>query len=298
MGVLLLLILGAAGGPVTGTVELHPSVIPFYETAHIQVRVSAPPGTTVDFPATVAVKTPGYRANTVTVSREKEAGETTASYRVDVTWPGIYTFQPMRISWKAADGTRGVLLLSIPTLNAREITREERASLLRFAPDFPPEAPSPPWTRPGIWLAGLLLAGSVGLISLLAYRARNRSQPAPRRPVYTLSQQARKRLAALQARRLPEKGQYEEFYTELADILREYLAGWLALSSREQTTPELLAALADSGRIDTAGQQQVEAILRQADRVKFALTIPRISTMTAHLEDAFRFVDENRRAET
>ncbi len=78
-----------------------------------------------------------------------------------------------------------------------------------------------------------------------------------------------KRLELLKSRHLAESGHVKEYYTELTDILRQYLQGRFGVYAREMTSPQILAACEPIPDLATF-IPRLKDLLTTADFVKFA----------------------------
>jgi len=114
------------------------------------------------------------------------------------------------------------------------------------------------------WLlwAGIL-AAAVALILLWWAWRRYRNRPKPPIDPYVHAQQ---QFARLEARKLLDKGEAEEFVAAIADIVREYLAVRVQGVRRSNTTAELLAAMRPQDGVEA----ELPRLLDRADLVKFA----------------------------
>jgi hypothetical protein len=101
-----------------------------------------------------------------------------------------------------------------------------------------------PW-----YVAGGALAALTLLVlgwRWLRRRRRHAERAAPPRPAHEIAAEA---LRALRARRLPEAGEFKEFYSALSDIVRRYLEDRFRLRAPEMTTEEFLAATASGATL-------------------------------------------------
>lgn len=116
--------------------------------------------------------------------------------------------------------------------------------------------------------AGALAALALGLLAWRAWRRRPGAAgeaPAPAPPDVRLE----RRLAALDAERLPERGRAPEHVARLSELVREYVGALAGLNALDLTTGELVVALEAAGdpRLDVPA---LSALLDRADLVKFA----------------------------
>lgn len=117
------------------------------------------------------------------------------------------------------------------------------------------------------WLAGLLLIGAAVTVAIL-YKKNGRSLLPMRRaiPPYVL---ATRRLDELKRKRLHEQGHNKAYYTELTDILRQYLGGRFHIYALEMTSSQILEAMSENP--ETAPfAQELKPMFTIADFVKFA----------------------------
>jgi hypothetical protein len=134
----------------------------------------------------------------------------------------------------------------------------------------------PPWwaTWPWLWIAaGVALAA---LVAFAVWRWRQRRRvaapvaAAPGAPLEAPELEARRRLAALRARALPEAGRTYEHGTELADLLRRYVERRFGSPQPGYTTGELARHLAERGDVRPDDVATLRGLLEACDLTKFA----------------------------
>jgi hypothetical protein len=137
-----------------------------------------------------------------------------------------------------------------------------------------PLLPAPWWARvPWLWIAaGLALTALLVWIVRLLVLRRKPGARAPTAPVPEEAPEivARRRLAALVARRLPEAGQTYEHGSELADLLRRFAERRFESPRPGDTTRELLRHLAARGGVTAEDLATLSGILAACDLTKFA----------------------------
>lgn len=114
------------------------------------------------------------------------------------------------------------------------------------------------WLR---WLALLAVLIAV-LVGWWAWR-RYRNRPKPPIDPYVRAQQE---FARIEARRLLETGEPEEYFAAMVDVVREYLAARVSGVRRSDTTSELLRAMQPRDGVES----ELPRLLEGADMVKFA----------------------------
>ena len=112
----------------------------------------------------------------------------------------------------------------------------------------------------------MLLAAAIVIVILYKKNGPGLLPTKKRIPPYVL---ATRRLDELRRKRLHEQGQYKEFYTELTDILRQYLGGRFRIFALEMTSTQILEALKENP--ETAPfANELKPMFAIADFVKFA----------------------------
>ena len=111
-------------------------------------------------------------------------------------------------------------------------------------------------------------------------------------PPYEL---AMRRLGQLRERRLAESGHEKEYYTELTDILRQYLQGRFGINAMEMTSTEIVRSLRQNE--DTRlSADRMRAVLEVADFVKFAKMRPLPDDNVKSYNSAVAFVEDTKPA--
>ena len=131
------------------------------------------------------------------------------------------------------------------------------------------------------------------LMARYARKVRDIFRPAPPLPPHIAAIQA---LETLHNQKLWQSGRHKQYYSGLTDILRTYLAGRYGFGAMEMTSDEILAAVR---RYDLPQKcvMDLQAILRDADLVKFAKARPEGTTNEDNYLNAYYFVEETKPAE-
>jgi hypothetical protein len=158
-----------------------------------------------------------------------------------------------------------------------------------------------------VWWWGVLVLVGVALLAGLAYGwwhwreegdAAVASVEEPDDP-YDV---ATARLQRLEQRNPSGREACTAFYVDLTETLRVYLAHRVGIRALERTTSEVLAALRHQPEIDEPVVQRLQAVLEQADLVKFADAQPPPEKSQSVLQDARGVLDSleaaQRRAES
>lgn len=193
-------------------------------------------------------------------------------YRLRADLAGTYIIPSLTIPCTLADGTP--LELKTPQIflqvtAARGPAPEADMQDIR---DIKPLQQARRDMRP--WFAGAAIG--IGVLALAAavllyVRARRRRQSAPPVPAH---EQALAELDRLAQERLFETGGFQEHYFRLSEILRRYLENRFHVPAVEQTTQELLPALAAVPALARRDLERCRTFLERADLIKFARSTP------------------------
>ena len=148
------------------------------------------------------------------------------------------------------------------------------------------------WALLALAIAGIGIGGYY-LISYL--RRRYGDVPAvvvPTEPLRPADEVALEKLDAIREQKIWQSGQVKEYYTQLTDVVREYIARRFEVSSTEQTSDETLRAM----RVLLTDKKELYDNLRKmltlADLVKFAKWTTTPDENEISLRNAYTFVKE------
>ena len=139
----------------------------------------------------------------------------------------------------------------------------------------------------------LILAGLILLTVYLIKRSKSRNnieeEFIPNIPAIVT---ARERLSQLKNANLWQSGKSKEYYTDLTDIVREYLEGQFNIDAIEMTSDEILQEVKKL-QIDKSILNKLEDTLTTADLVKFAKATPSTTDNQTAFNDINSFVEES-----
>jgi len=112
--------------------------------------------------------------------------------------------------------------------------------------------------------------------------------PAPPEPAHVI---ALRMLDQLHKKDLLAKGEIKQFYTELANIMRQYLENRFFIAALEETSFEIITDMRNQ-EISEALLELLTGFLELADLVKFAKYIPADSDNIKSMEDVRVFIEQ------
>lgn len=137
-----------------------------------------------------------------------------------------------------------------------------------------------PSDKSWLWFMLLVLLGIFAIGALLYWWMKKRQAKKIEEEVYrTPIEKATNLLNNLEKKQLWQKGEVKNYYSELTDIARNYIEEAIEIPAMESTTSELiealrLASLKKKMSLSQETIQNLEAVLKQADLVKFAKSKP------------------------
>ncbi|MCK0130505.1 hypothetical protein MWU59_03225 [Flavobacteriaceae bacterium F08102] len=142
------------------------------------------------------------------------------------------------------------------------------------------------------WIIGgvLLLAA---ILYLIFRKKKTAEEIEVRIPPYEL---ALRRLHELDHKQLWQKNKVKQYYSELSDIVRNFIERELSIPALESTTDELVGSIEDfknSGSIKVSDEavSKLERLLKESDLVKFAKYQPLSNEIELHRSDAEKVIE-------
>lgn len=251
--------------------KVRTAIIP--DTIHVgdvitaAVRVMVPRGSTVSFPdslvVTQDVENAGQRI--VRADTTGEGVQYTAAYSIAAWRPGSYALPPVTYNVNGvaySSAFDSVRIVSVLPQDTTGIKMKPLKSVLGGTRVWWP------------WILALVLLLLIGALAYWWWRRRNRVEKVvPLIPSRPAREVALERLDAAKAGGLVESGKLKEFYSEVADALRAYVADVDPSLSTDLTTSEVAARIRARGT--DANAVELLTLLGAADLVKFARRQPR-----------------------
>lgn len=275
-------------------VEADRTAITVGDPIVLTIRLTFPAGTRVTSFSPEAAFDPAAILGSASRPRETLGDGSvreTRTLRVTSYKPGNGAIPALVASYVDASGTPGrASSAAIPFVVASVLGAGDAQPADIKPPAGMPERLLWPWI-----LAALALLGA-GM--WLWWRRRRRPAvvvTVPVIPPLPPHEQAYAELERLLSSGLLDKGRVKEFYIELAEILRRYLAGRYGIETFERTTFEILEALR-AARLAVRLVVAMAEFFAACDLVKFARHHPAPEETRATVERAYRLVDETRPA--
>lgn len=162
------------------------------------------------------------------------------------------------------------------------VAQPEERSIFDYLPD---------WLVEWWWLIliSLLIVG-VTVFAVMKYRQKGEIFIKPQIKVPDPWVVALDKLSQLKQRKLWEKGNEKEYFTELTEILRVYLVKRFNINAMEMTSREIMDSLRNNSELRDK-REYVRKILDMADFVKFAKVRPLPEDNTLAYDNAVKFVE-------
>jgi hypothetical protein len=142
------------------------------------------------------------------------------------------------------------------------------------------------------WVLYTLLAAGIVLAVIFLVRKTRKKEPIllPAKPKEPAHVMAIRKLEDLKEKKLWQSGHVKAYYSELTEIVREYIEGRFQIKALEQTSDEILEALGRKKLQNQEAMEELRELLQLADLVKFAKANPLPDENDKCYRDAYDFV--------
>lgn len=215
-------------------------------------------------------------------------------YAISTFDTGEYVIPELAINYRVQGDSSWQTIVTEPHEIMVESLNPDEAGDIRDIK--PPLTPPKDYRRLILFaLSGLLLLAAI--LFIIYYRKRTREgksliprRSKPPRPAHEVALAA---LQRLQQSDLLATGKIKEYYTELANIVRQYIEGRFYIFAREMTTTQLVNTMREQS-LPEKDVEKVNGILAKSDLVKFAKLEPSADDSRAALELAFDYIDDTK----
>jgi hypothetical protein len=297
--VILTALAGAASGQFTGAkLKLEKDAITIGDQVTMELSVTVPAGSLVQWPmlADTLVRNVEILRKTGidTVSSGKDVFTLKQQLIVTSFDSGYYAIRPVLFKYHRKGDTLTYFTETNPaTLSVQTIQTDPSKDIMPVKP--PLKAPVTfrellPWI-------GLVLFAGAAAAALYFYLKRRKQV----RPVVTTRlkttippyEAAMEALEGLRSKKLWQSGRVKEYYSEMTDIVREYIELRFPVRALEMTTSEINAALRQTD-VSGSNREKLYQTLVLADLVKFAKEQPLPLENDNSLNQCIDFVRETR----
>lgn len=139
-----------------------------------------------------------------------------------------------------------------------------------------------------------ILTIAIAVTTLFAFRyylSSRSTEQVPEIPLIDHYVKALERLDALENRNLLNNSEFDDFHTELADILRDYIEEVFDLRPKEQTTEEFIKEISTANAFNNEQQILLDRFLHLSDLVKFATFQPGSQISSDAMKNVRSFIE-------
>ena len=149
----------------------------------------------------------------------------------------------------------------------------------------------------GIVLAAVLIIAIIVLL-LMRFVFNKKVTILPETPEVVLPAHvvALQKLEQIKTEKIWQQGQIKQFYTDITDVIREYLSGAYCINAMEMTTDEIVALVKKNKDLDEI-RLVLKDMLELSDLVKFAKFVPLENENEKAVLDAFMIVEKTTKEE-
>lgn len=208
---------------------------------------------------------------------------------------GFYRLPPLAFTYRGANSLFSQINTDSLYLSVKEPPVDLQGDIKPIANIIEPPSSWLDWL-PYIVLALVLLSAIIGFIWWK--RRPKASTPAQisAAPLLPPHKIARQQLQQLTQQQWWQQGKVKQYYTNLSDILRQYIETRYQKPAMEQTTDEILQSL--DKEISATELQTLKNTLSLADMVKFAKATPTPEQHIAAMQNAEHFVEKTKLVDT
>ncbi|MGI4749247.1 MAG: hypothetical protein ACRYFB_01320 [Janthinobacterium lividum] len=265
--------------------------IPIGEQTLLHVSAQMPVKTEITFPQLVdsigkvqLVKS--LKADTVIDKKNPNLETITHSYAVTSFDAGVYVLPQFTFHTKTGDLKTGTV-----TLQVKAVPVDTTKTFYDIKQPLAVSYTFWDWLKDH-WLAVVITLAAMLLTAGLVYYYKKRPEnetPVIAAPVLSDDTIALNKLNQLRDKKLWQQNEVKLYYSELTDILREYLEKRYHIKAHEQTTDEIFDGLKNK-EILQENSASLKQLLTLADLVKFAKQKPAVFENEQSMDNAINFI--------
>ena len=285
-------------GEISVRTSIEPSEILIGEQASLKIELTQDKDDKVSWPQfsdTIATNVSIIeKLATDTISLPDNRISITSEYLVSSYDSGLYYIPEFVFETTSQKVTSNPVGLTVNTVQVNEQTDDIHAEKNIMSAPFS-------WVElaqwSGIGLAIILIIAIVVLL-LMRFVFKKKVSILPEEPEVILPAHvvALEKLEQIKTEKIWQQGQIKQFYTELTDVIREYLSGAYGINAMEMTTDEIVALVKKNKDLDEI-RVVLKEMLELSDLVKFAKFIPLENENEKAVLDAFMIVEKTTKNE-
>jgi len=205
---------------------------------------------------------------------------------------GYYAIPPFNFTIKKSSGVEEIFETNAMLFEVHSVEVDSTANIKPITPILNmPVTFAEVARKSGFTL--LILAVIALAIFLIYYFKKHRKIPIITRfkPVIPPNRLAIDALYALENKKLWQSGQVKEYYSEITDILREYISGAYGIPAVEMITDEIFDLMKENPKYQDNYYKLAYNIFTKSDMVKFAKGLTEADENMNVMKDAYEFVN-------
>jgi hypothetical protein len=300
MGAILLWIVpfGIQGQPVRVSATLDSTRILIGDQVMLKLELEKPQSLPVVFsrvPDTLAGKIEVLQRSGIdTILSDNQREKLTQTFLVTCFDSGQYRIPPFRFDFHLDERYDSILtnelLLEVLTLEI-DTTRGPTDVKMPYDAPLTLKEVTP-------YIMGITLVGALLFLLLYGIKRKKKNLPffvKPSKPAEPPHVIALRELDRIREEKLWQKDKIKAFYSEITDVLRNYMEGRFGIPAMEQTTGEIMTSFqSDRSLISEKSLNYLHQILPMADLVKFAKYKPLPDDHQMALANAYFFVNDTK----
>ncbi|TZF81850.1 protein BatD [Pedobacter sp. BS3] len=284
---------------ITAEASLDTSSIVMGDQTTLHLRVHLPAKAQVAFPAladTITGKIHIVSSSKPDTLNNKNSGAKTITQNYVITAfdAGAHTIPALEIQ-----SPRGAVKTNPLTLYVQSVTVDTSKAIYDIKQPLAVSYTWIDWLKDH-WLWIVLPLFVLGVIAAAIYYFRKKpvkqTAPVKAEPALPAHVVALNKLRELGEKKLWQQGLIKQYYSELSDVLREYLERRYTIPAQEQTTDEILRSLKHRD-ISGSDSDRLRQVLTLADLVKFAKEQPLPAENELSMEMSVGFVESTKMRE-
>ena len=280
-------------GEISVRTSIEPSEILIGEQASLKIELTQDKDDKVSWPQfsdTIATNVSIIeKLATDTISLPDNRISITSEYLVSSYDSGFYYIPEFVFETASQKVTSNPIGLTVNTVQVNEQTDDIHAEKDIMSAPFS-------WIELAQWSGiGLAIILIIAIIVLLLMRFvfKKKVTIIPEEPEVILPAHvvALEKLEQIKTEKIWQQGQIKQFYTQLTDVIREYLSRAYSINAMEMTTDEIVALVKKNKDLDEI-RIVLKEMLELSDLVKFAKFIPLENENEKAVLDAFMIVEK------